>query len=315
MAFDVLLVSAMGDSDKATILARKLRALKFRVRYDAKREHTTPSSRDLSDCNKAASVLVLWSAGACDTSKPDADWVHAMAHLARSRPDALVQANLDETVPDDPFDKDKRFDLTGLTSRKTPDAFGALCETLGQKDGREGLADWLALASSDEAGKLAWKEAHPTDPLAQKGARKAATPEKPKSEAPSEDNKPRVTSAAAASAAATAQIADASHGHRLELKPPNPAVDFADNRPGGGARGLLILVPTGLVLVGMLVLAFVYRNPVTQLAGPGASGGIVNVMETCPAGQVPRSLVHSSLLPSEHDEAAGEIEADPVEID
>jgi hypothetical protein len=233
-----------------------------------------------------------------------------MAHLARSRPDALVQANLDETVPDDPFDKDARFDLTGLTARRMPDDFGALCETLGQKDGREGLAEWLALAPGDEAGKLAWKEAHPTDPLAQKGARKAAEADNATAKSSSVASKPRVTSAAAASAAATAQIVDASQGHRLELKPPNPAVDFADNRPGAGARGLLILVPTCLVLVGMFVLAFAYRNPVAQVSGPGASGGIVNVMETCPAGQVPRSLVHSSLLPSEDDEAVSETEVD-----
>ena len=136
MAFDVLLVSAMGDSNKATVLARRLRALKFRVRHDAKRAHTTPSARDLSDCNKATSVLVLWSAKACDSDGTDSDWVHAMAHLARSRPGALVQADLDETVPDEPFDKDKRFDLAGLTARATPEGFKALCEALGEKDGR-----------------------------------------------------------------------------------------------------------------------------------------------------------------------------------
>ena len=37
MAYDVLLVAAIKDSDKATVIARRLRALKFRVRFDASR--------------------------------------------------------------------------------------------------------------------------------------------------------------------------------------------------------------------------------------------------------------------------------------
>ena len=310
MAFDVLLVSAMGDSNKATVLARRLRALKFRVRHDAKRAHTTPSARDLSDCNKAISVLVLWSAKASDSGKADSDWVHAMAHLARSRPGALVQADLDETVPDEPFDKDKRYDLVGLTARATPEGFKALCEALGEKDGREGLADWLSLSSGDEEGKAAWKAAHPNDPLAQNGGgRKAAAapePVKPASR-PKKDAGERVTTAAAASAAATAQLVDAAAGNRLELKPPKPEVDFASGQTER-ANGLFMLVPTGLLLVGMMVMAFMFRTSPAQLSGGGGSG-IVNIVESCPAGQVPRSLVHSSLLPSEDDASADMSEA------
>ena len=52
MAYDVLLVAAIKDSDKATVIARRLRALKFRVRFDASRAHTTPSSRDLGTKKK-----------------------------------------------------------------------------------------------------------------------------------------------------------------------------------------------------------------------------------------------------------------------
>lgn len=312
MAFDVLLVSAIGDRNKATVLARRLRALKFRVRYDAKRTHTTPSARDLAECNKTTSVLVLWSAKACNSDEADSDWVHAMAHLARSRPGALVQADLDETVPDEPFDKDQRFDLAGLTARATPEGFKALCETLGEKDGREGLADWLALAPSDEEAKTTWIAAHPNDPLAQNGGRRQATaapvPEPVKSAGePTREAGERVTTAAAASAAATAQLADAAAGNRLELKPPKPEVDFA--RPQTSrASGLFMLVPTGLLLVGMMVMAFMYRTSPAQLSG-GGGGGIVNIVESCPAGQVPRSLVHSSLLPSDDDTGADMSEA------
>jgi hypothetical protein len=316
MAFDVLLVSAMGDSKKATVLARRLRALKFRVRHDAKRTHTTPSARDLSDCNKATSVLVLWSAKACDSDGADSDWVHAMAHLARSRPGALVQADLDETVPDEPFDKDKRYDLAGLTARATPEGFKALCETLGEKDGREGLADWLSLSSGDEEGKAAWRAAHPNDPLAQSGGgRKAAAAPAPELAKPAskqrKDAGERVTTAAAASAAATAQLVDAAAGNRLELNPPKPEVDFA--RPQTErSSGLFMLVPTGLLLVGMMVMAFMYRTSPAQLSGGGGGGGIVNIVESCPAGQVPRSLVHSSLLPPE-DDVGGDMSEVPDE--
>ncbi|RIJ23462.1 hypothetical protein D1224_04140 [Henriciella barbarensis] len=318
MAFDVLLVSAIGDSKKATVLARRLRALKFRVRYDAKRTHTTPSARDLSDCNKATSVLVLWSAKACNSDEADSDWVHAMAHLARSRSDALVQADLDETVPDEPFDTDERFDLAGLTARATPGGFKALCETLGERDGREGVADWLSLSSGDEAGKAEWMAAHPNDPLAQNGGRRQATiapaPEtvKPASQ-PTRKADERVTTAAAASAAATAQLAGASAGNRLELKPPKPEVDFASDR-SGRASGLFMLVPTGLLLVGMMVMAFMFRTSPAELSGGGGTG-IVNIVASCPAGQVPRSLVHSSLLPSDQDEGAVDAAQSPGEAD
>lgn len=290
MAFDVLLVSAIGDRDKATIIARRLRALKFRVRHDANRTHKTPSARDLSDCNKAVSVLVLWSKHSCDTSKPDSDWVHAMAHLARSRGDALVQADLDGRLPDDPFDKDDRFDLSGLTARSTPEPFRELVETLGEKEGRSDLGDWMALKASDEAGKAAWREAHPNDPLSQTGRanRAAAT-------------------AAVASAAATAQIADASAGHKIELNPPRPEVEFADNMSGRGGTSLFMLGSTGLVVAGMLVLAGLFGTSPVQAGSSVAQAGIRNVVEACPAGQVPRSLIHGSLLADE-EAGAGENE-------
>ena len=61
MAYDVMIASAMADKAKAELVAKRLRSLKFRVRYDAKREHTTPTTRDLNDANRSGAVLVLWS--------------------------------------------------------------------------------------------------------------------------------------------------------------------------------------------------------------------------------------------------------------
>jgi hypothetical protein len=297
MAYDVLLVAAIKDSDKATVIARRLRALKFRVRFDASRNHTTPSSRDLGDCNKAASVLVLWSKAACDTSSADSDWVHAMAHLARSRDGALVQASLDDTVPDDPFEKDQRYDLTDLTSRKTPEGVYSLVERLGQRDGRRGLRDWMMLSASDEAGKQAWRDEHPNDPLSHTIQRSAAAGQTPRPI--------RAGTAAAASAAATARLVDASKGHGIELNPPTPERDFYPDRSSGS--GWAMLVPVLIGVAGMMAAGWFYRTSPVQTGSSGGPGTIRNVVKSCPAGQVPRSLLHGSiLLQQETDEPAEE---------
>ena len=148
----------------------------------------------------------------------------------------------------------------------------------------------MALKASDEAGKAAWREAHPNDPLSQTGRanRAAAT-------------------AAVASAAATAQIADASAGHKIELNPPRPEVEFADNMSGRGGTSLFMLGSTGLVVAGMLVLAGLFGTSPVQAGSSVAQAGIRNVVEACPAGQVPRSLIHGSLLADE-EAGAGENE-------
>ena len=59
--YDVFLVSTLADRAKAELIVRRLRALKFKVRHDKKREHTTPTPRDYRDADNSQSVLVLWS--------------------------------------------------------------------------------------------------------------------------------------------------------------------------------------------------------------------------------------------------------------
>ena len=156
-----------------------------------------------------------------------------------------------------------------------------------------------------EEGKAEWKAAHPNDPLAQNGGglKAAAAPAPAPASKPKKDADERVRTAAAASAAATAQLVDAAAENRLELNPPKPEVDFARPKTERSS-GLFMLVPTALLLVGMMVMAFMSRTSPAQLSGGGGSSGIVNIVESCPAGQVPRSLVHSSLLPSEDDAVA-----------
>jgi len=180
MRYDVFLVSALADSEMADMLVRRLKALKFKVRHDKKRAHTTPTPKDIKDANSSQSIIVLWSEAACDTTQSDSDWVHAMAHQARSRPGVLVQTGLDKSVPDEPFDKDKRYMLAGLTSRTLIDPYYDLVEDLGNRDGRKGLRQWLDMKASDKTGKAAWKSSHPTDPLALVGVAKPKPAPKPK---------------------------------------------------------------------------------------------------------------------------------------
>ena len=176
--YDVFLVSTLADRVKAELLVRRLRALKFKVRYDKKREHTTPTPKDYRDADNAQSVLVLWSKEACDTDKSDSDWVHALAHHARSKDGTLLQVGLDKSVPDEPFAEDERYSFSGMGPRKLVKGYYALIDELGRRDGRKDLRDWIDIKRGDTDAKAAWKEAHPTDPLSlvKKPAPKKAKP-------------------------------------------------------------------------------------------------------------------------------------------
>ena len=59
--YDVFLVNALADSEKAVLIVRRLRALKFKVRYDNKREHTTPTPKDYRDTDNSQTQLHLRS--------------------------------------------------------------------------------------------------------------------------------------------------------------------------------------------------------------------------------------------------------------
>ena len=67
--YNVFLANALADREKAELVVRRLRALKIKVRYDKKREHTTPTPRDYRDADNSQSVLVLWSKEACDSTR------------------------------------------------------------------------------------------------------------------------------------------------------------------------------------------------------------------------------------------------------
>lgn len=266
MKYDVFLVSANDDQSMADLVVRRLRSLKFKVRYDRKRKHTTPAPRDTRDINDSQSVVVLWSKAACDTTNPESDWVHAMAHTARARKDVLLQIGLDDTVPDDPFHLDDRYMIKGMTSRTTPEDFYLFIEELGRRDGRVHLREWLMIPTKDRAAQDEWRARHPRDPLAVKGdpvgVKKAApepapeqAPESGPTAQPSPYVKPAITSGAAALAASDAQrtgVPVPSQPPASPAAPQTPAAartgpassTFGDGAPG--AIGAGIAAPAGL---------------------------------------------------------------------
>ena len=266
--YDVFLVSTLADREKAELVVRRLRALKFKVRYDKKREHTTPTPKDYRDADNSQSVLVLWSKEACDTNKSDSDWVHAIAHHARSKDGTLLQAGLDKSVPDEPFSDDARYSLSGMGPRKLVNGYYNLVDELGRRDGRKDLRDWIDLKTSDKEGKAIWKEAHPTDPLSlvKKPAAKTAKPS-PKA--------PRT--------AATEIATPARKVPPLVMNPPKP-------QPSEDIDvGMVMLILVAIVILLMLIMSAAMRTQTGLPAVAGASAPVL--VQRCPPGQIPEHLL------------------------
>ena len=272
--YDVFLVNAQADAEKAALIVRRLRALKFKVRYDKNREHTTPTPKDYRDADNAQSVLVLWSKASCDTDNTDSDWVHAIAHHARSKPGVLLQSGLDKTVPDEPFSEDARYALSGMGPRKLVQGFYDLIDELGRRDGRKDLRAWMELKSSDKDGKAAWKEAHPADPLSQapkskpKAASSTATAAKPAAASP------RPVSAAPEAPKRTVPA--------LKMTPPSVP------KPTKDQLGPIMLGVVGIVILAMLILSAVMK---TSQGLPAIGGSVASLEPQCPAGQMPSYLL------------------------
>lgn len=267
--YDVFLVSTLADREKADLVVRRLRALKFKVRHDKKREHTTPTPRDYRDADNSQSVLVLWSKEACDTSKSDSDWVHALAHHARSKDGVLLQVALDKAVPDEPFSEDARFSLSGMGPRKLVQGYYDLTEELGRRDGRKDLSAWIDLKASDKDGKASWMEQHPTDPLSQ--ARKPA---------------PGI--------AATIPTEPIAVSEPKPKAPPLVITPLPPPVPQELDLGRFMLGTVALVILGMLVMSASMR---TQTGLPAIGGANAATVEQCPAGQMPAYLLDQTTRP------------------
>ncbi len=273
--YDVFLASSLADREKAELIVRRLRALKFKVRYDKKREHTTPTPRDYRDADNSQSVLVLWSKEACDSEQADSDWVHAVAHHARSKPGTLLQAGLDATVPDEPFVEDERYALSGMGPRKLVEGYYQLVDELGRRDGRVDLRDWLALKASDKEGKEVWKENHPTDPLSQgPKAKPAAAPAAapPAEPAPEQIIIPPIATS--------------------ELNPP-----IAPNGTEDDVLGRIMLLAVALVLAIMFLMSGLMRS--AQIGTATTNVVQQSLVEQCPPGQLPAYLLELEDQPFE----------------
>ncbi|MEL7110359.1 MAG: hypothetical protein AAGL99_13935 [Pseudomonadota bacterium] len=286
--YDVFLVSTLADRAKAELVVRRLRALKFKVRYDKKREHTTPTPKDYRDADNSQSVLILWSKEACNTDKADSDWVHAIAHHARSKDGVLLQVGLDKSVPDEPFAEDKRYSLTGMGPRKLVKGYYELVDELGRRDGRKDLRVWIDLPTSDKEGKEAWKAAHPTDPLSV--VKKPAT--KPKATKP----KPAASKASSATKPAKAPPLPERKTPALVINPPKPQPYEPIN------VGRAILLAVAVTIFGMLVMSAGMGTKTGLPATAGSTGALL--VDRCPPGQIPEHLLDEN--------ARGPLEPGPI---
>ena len=277
MAFDVFLAYAPEDMDMASLIARRLRALKFKVRFNKKGEGFTFDDKDARDALKSQSMLVLWSENAVKS-----DWVRAAASIGHSRPGMLVQTGLDDTIPYEPFRLDKRYELAGFTSRTNVEGWYETVEELGRRDGRVDLRAWIDIPTKDEDAKTAWLGAHPTDPLAlhAKNLR---------------DKKLGIVPARAAAATGAAALAASAIGTgKASPAPVAPApLSSTATVMEEDERGFDWLIPLLLLGIGLLFL-FAWLNRTQAL--PRAAGITTQLVQTCPAGTIPRDVFASETL-------------------
>ncbi|MEX1251467.1 MAG: TIR domain-containing protein [Hyphomonas sp.] len=290
MSYDVFLVSALEDLDTAKLVARRLRALRFKVWLDQKQVDETFDAKDARDAMNSQSMLVLWSASAVKS-----DWVRAAAAVGNSRAGTLIEAALDKTIPYEPFRTHKRFTLDGLTSRKSPPAFADLIDELGRRQGRSDLREWNAFGAQDEDKRLDWLAAHPNDPLAL-NARKKRDKDLGIKPAPAREAIGAAALAAASLRGTLSAVAPAANV--LSLARTNGAAPLASNGAiasatlADDALGFGTMMAVGAAIAAMLILAWVFRSQPASMA-PGAMPAIANASMpvACPAGTVARSML------------------------
>ncbi len=290
MSYDVFLVSALEDRDTAKLVARRLRAIKFKVWLDQKQVDETFDAKDARDAMNSQSMLVLWSASAVKS-----DWVRAAAAVGNSRAGTLIEAALDKTIPYEPFRTHKRFSLDGLTSRKAPPAFADLIDELGRRQGRSDLREWNAFGAQDEDKRLDWLAAHPNDPLALDAKKKR---EKDLGIKPAPAREAIGAAALAAASLRGTPSAVPPAANVLSPARTNGATPLASNGAiasatlADDALGFGTMMAVGVAIAAMLILAWVFRSQPAPMA-PGAMPAIANASMpvACPAGTVPRSML------------------------
>jgi hypothetical protein len=293
MAYDVFLVTVPEDFDMAKLVARRLRSLKFTVRFNQKQtEDDDFDAKDARDAGKSGNMLILWSENSVKN-----DWVRAAAAVGNSRDGMLVHAGIDKTIPYTPYRKAKRFPLEGFTSRKIPEGFYKLVEELAERTGRSDLRAWMKLGSKDDEAREAWLEAHPDDPLAiaERQKREKALGIKPE---PAKEAAEAATKAATtlrngngdpvprSSAGVSAAVARASASARAAAT----TVVEPDQDP---VYGNWTIAAICAAIAAIFLFSLVVRSqPVERLSAEmPATGNARTVVAACPAGTVPRSMV------------------------
>ena len=290
MSYDVFLVSALEDRDTAKLVARRLRSLKFKVWLDQKQLDETFDAKDARDAMNSQTMLVLWSANAVKS-----DWVRAAAAVGHSRGDTLVEAGLDKAIPYEPFRQHKRFNLDGMTSRKTPAGFADLIDELGRRQGRSDLRAWLAFGAKDEEERFDWLTAHPTDPLAL-DARKKREKDLGIKPAPAREAIGAAALAAASLRGTSGPPPAASavgNGRTNGASPLSSNGAIASANLADEALGWSTLAAVCVAIGAMLILAWVFRSQ-PAVGGQGGLPAIANASlapAACPAGTVPRSML------------------------
>lgn len=259
---DVFLAADPADVEKADIIARRLRALKMKVFFDKNRENnaglTTFDDKDARNALKAKTIIVLWSKASVES-----DFCRAAGSVGRAQGN-LIQVGIEECTPYEPFSIDEHASLIGWKGRTVTKDWETIVTRLGAVQGRGDLDKWLHLKASDEAGKLAWKQAHPKDPLS---GYKAVAVAKPKKAAP--------VAAAAAVAGAIGAAAMAAPAAAAAAPAPAPAVEdrMANTEFVGvqdGAKGGLGLWPVWLGLIGLFAVAWIVAGARGEYAPQGA---------------------------------------------
>lgn len=290
MAYDVFLVSASEDRDTAKLIARRLRALKFKVWFNQKQVDETFDAKDARNATISTSMLVLWSENAVKS-----DWVRAAASVGHSRPGTLVQIALDKTIPYEPFRTSKRYSTVGMTSRKTPDGFYKAVEALGANDARTDLREWMGFGARDEDERADWLAAHPDDPLAMhaKAQREKELGMKP-SPAP-EAQGAAALAAASLKGHANGNVHRPVAGMTIAAAAARPSAAPVTETVEDAIVSWGTIIAISLAILGMLILAWFFRSqpiaPEMRVAMPAISNGSP-VAVTCPVGQVPRSLLN-----------------------
>lgn len=301
MAYDVFVVAASEDREMAKLVVRRLRALKMRVYYDANNDDDTFTAKEAAKLEKADSVLVLWSKAGVVSNEVRA--AASQAHSLVQQP--LVQVTLDGTIPYDPFSALRLHSLKGFTTRTTTEGWFDVIHELEGYQGRTDLRQWIALKDGDEAGKAAWKVAHPDDPLSQEGRAFGVA-----ASAGGAD----VAAVAAAGAGLAVGLAGRSAGVETRAAAVAPAVTVAQVAPvattlsgravPSSATGMAMaapaqsfgwstILPILLGILAMLWLAWLWRTQEPRSPVAGMAGAGILTARSCPAGQIPRSMLRT----------------------